>query len=135
MTIGCIVSIVIGVIVLIGGLIWGIYNICNDYSGDGIAMIIIAIIIAALCIISPFVYMNTEKGARALKDQQSNFNNGIERVVTVYDVNGEVIKQYEGKFDVETSNADGATYLVFDDENDKRHIIYYTTGTITIDEK
>ena len=75
--------------------------------------------------------MNTEAGARALKDQQSNFNAGIERVVKVYDVNGELIEQYEGRFDVETTSS----YVLFDDENNKRHMIYYTTGTIIIDEK
>lgn len=80
-------------------------------------------------------YGNTASGQRAFKDQESNFENGTERIVTIYDVNGEVIKQYDGRFDVETGNVDNAPYILFDDENGKRHIIYYTTGTVTIDEK
>lgn len=63
---------------------------------------------------------------------QSNLNGGIERIVRVFDVNGDLIERYEGRFDVET---DRQTYILFDDENGKRHIIYYTTGTVIIDEK
>lgn len=134
MTIGSIVSIIVGAIVVIVGVIVGATAIGNGESG-GTVVIVIALIIAAVFIISPIVYMNTESGKRALKDQQSNFGDGINRFVEVYDVNGELIKQYDGKFDVETSNANGAPYIVFDDENNKRHIIYYTTGTVIIDEK
>lgn len=76
-------------------------------------------------------YNNTESGKRALKSQESNFNSGIERTVTIYDVNGKVIKQYEGKFDVEYDD----DRILFDDENGKRHVVYYTTGTVAIDEK
>lgn len=74
---------------------------------------------------------NSESGRRALKDQQSNLQGGIERTVSVYDVNGELIKQYSGKFDIET---DRDSYILFDDEKGNRHIVYYTTGTIIVDE-
>ena len=93
-----------------------------------------ALIVGVLCV-QLWYYENTASGQRAFKDQESNFENGTERVVTVYDVNGEIIKQYDGRFDVETGNVDNAPYILFDDENGKRHIIYYTTGTVTIDEK
>ena len=36
------------------------------------------------------------------KDQQSNLSGGIDRTVSVYDVNGQLIKEYSGKFDIET---------------------------------
>ena len=76
-------------------------------------------------------YNNTASGARAIKDQQSNFNNGIERHIVVKDYSGGVIAEYEGKMDIETDNE---TYVLFDDEEGKRHIIYNTTGFILIDE-
>ena len=75
-------------------------------------------------------YNSTAAGARALKSQESNFNMGINRRVTVYDMEGDVIQEYEGKFDVEYDN----DRILFDDENGLRHIIYYPTGTIIIDE-
>lgn len=135
MTIGAIVSIVFGVVFLIGGLVLGIVIISDGSTGAGITTIVLALLLAAALIITPFVYMGTETGKRALKDQKSNFNNGIERIVKVYDVSGELIEQYEGKFDIEVSNSSGTPYIVFDDDKGKRHIIYYTTGTIIVDEK
>ena len=50
----------------------------------------------------------------------------------VYDVNGKLIEKYEGKFDVET---DHDNYILFDDEEGRRHIIFYKTGTVIVDEK
>lgn len=75
-------------------------------------------------------YQDTESGKRALKSQESNFNAGIERRVEVYDMEGDLIKEYEGKFDV-TYDDDR---ILFDDEKGKRHVIYYSTGTVVIDE-
>lgn len=76
-------------------------------------------------------YNNTASGARAFKDQQSEFNNGIDRHIVVKDYSGGIIAEYEGKMDIETDNE---TYVLFDDEEGKRHIIYNTTGFILIDE-
>lgn len=80
-------------------------------------------------------YLNTESGKRAIKDLKSEMESGINRTVLVYDVQGELIREYSGKFDIDTGNSSGTPYIVFDDENGKRHIVYYTTGTILIDEK
>ena len=74
---------------------------------------------------------STEKGKRAMKTQESNFNGGIERTVKVYDIKGEIIAEYEGKFDVDHNQS----RIIFDDENGKRHIIYYNMATVIIDEK
>lgn len=89
------------------------------------------IVTAAICIFAAWWNLNTESGRRALKDQQSNLSGGIERTVSVYDINGTLIKRYSGKFDIET---DKESYILFDDEDGDRHIVYYTTGTIIVDE-
>ena len=95
--------------------------------------VLIAIIAIAIVWGGTFWYFNnTAAGARAMKDQQSNFNNGIERRIVVMDYSGNIVAEYEGKMDIETSNE---KYVLFDDENGKRHIIYNTTGFIIIDEK
>lgn len=132
MTIGSIVLLVIGIIVILVGLGVGAYFIHEDEIGYAVILFIIGIIIGAIMIVGPIVYSNTESGKRALKDQNSNFNSGIERVVSVYDVNGKLIEKYEGKFDVET---DHDNYILFDDEEGRRHIIFYKTGTVIVDEK
>lgn len=132
MTIVSIVTLVIGIIVVLAGLGIGAYFIHEDEIGYAVISFIIGIIIGAIMIVGPIVYSNTESGKRALKDQNSNFNSGIERVVSVYDVNGKLIEKYEGKFDVET---DHDNYILFDDEEGRRHIIFYKTGTVIVDEK
>lgn len=133
MTIGSIVFIVV---VALAGLfftgmcIWGAFE--ERSAGYAFVSVVILLITVAVCFFISWYQLNTESGKRALKDQQSNLNGGIQRNVQVYDVNGELIKEYEGKFDVET---DKQTYILFDDEYGKRHIVYFTTGTIVIDEK
>lgn len=96
---------------------------------SAVITVILTIVISAL-----FIWYRTvsASGQRAVKDQRSNLNGGIERVVSVYDVGGKLIAQYSGKFDIDT---DRNSYILFDDEEGKRHIIYYTTATIIVDEK
>lgn len=132
MTIGMIVLIILGVLVLgfsIGAIIYGF--ICDEVT-TGVGIFAVGLVIGFFLITSPIVYSNTAAGKRAYKDQQSNFNvNQITREVIVYDINGDVITTYTGKFDIETDNE---KYILFDDEDGLRHIIYYTTGTVIVNE-
>ena len=73
----------------------------------------------------------TECVKRKVKDLTSNTFGGIPRHVKVYDINGKIIEEYKGTFDIETNHDN---YILFDDENNLRHIIYFTTGTVIIDE-
>lgn len=102
-----------------------------DSAIPGIITFLIGIIVMG-CIISGelWYYNNSESGKRALKTQKSNYTGGITRQVKVYDVNGKVIQEYKGKFDLEYDD----DRILFDDEKGNRHIIYYTTGTVIIDE-
>lgn len=132
MTIGGIILIIfISILILsIGGTI-AYYLIDDEEIVKGIIVIIISIgLIIGTVLLTNWYYKNTESGKRAIKTQESNFNKGIEREVKVYDVSGELIKEYKGKFDVDYDN----NRIIFDDESNKRHIIYYTTGTVIIDE-
>lgn len=132
MTIGMIVAIVFGVLVLVFGIGALIYGFVNNEVGMGVGIFIAGLIIGLILIITPIIYSNTAAGQRAYKDQQSNFNvNQITREVIVYDINGDIITTYTGKFDIETDNE---KYILFDDEDGLRHIIYYTTGTIIVNE-
>jgi len=98
--------------------------------GTFLTTLICGIIVVAMLMGFRWYYSNTESGKRAVKSQEANFNAGIERRVEVYDVEGELIKEYEGRFDV-TYDDDR---ILFDDENGHRHIIYYSTGNVIIDE-
>lgn len=131
MTIGAWVGFVVVALILIAiGLSAGVS------LGDGKAA---PAVVGTLCgmlasaIILGFMlwyFGSTEKGKRAMKSQESNFNGGIERTVKVYDIKGDIIAEYEGKFDVDYNES----RIIFDDENGKRHIIYYNTATVVIDE-
>ena len=75
----------------------------------------------------------TESGKRAQKTFRSETSGGLYRIVKVYDMEGELIEQYEGQFDVSEAATSGITKVKFDMDG-KRHIIYCTTGTVVIDE-
>lgn len=103
----------------------GAFAVCAFMMFDSVAAKSISVIVGVTLIIvllfGMFWYFdNTASGQRALLDQKSDFNNGIERTVTVYTANGEVIAQYTGKIDIDTN--DGG-YVKFDFEG-KRYIYY-----------
>ena len=57
---------------------------------------------------------------RFVTDVKSDVGNGLNRTITVYTANGEVIAQYKGKIDIEQT--DGG-YVKFD-FNGKRYMYY-----------
>ena len=101
-------------------------------------LVIDAVIGLILCIcvwaIGFWYFNNTESGKRALKTQESNLGGGINREITVYDLNGEIIEQYSGKFDVDFDNTESGERVVFDDEDNLRHVIYPGGGVVIINE-
>lgn len=56
---------------------------------------------------------------RAVTDLKSDLNNGLDRTITVYTANGDVMATYKGKIDI--SSSDG--YVKFDYDG-KRYIYY-----------
>ena len=117
--------------IVIAVLIICVVAVCHELVSGPVPLIIGFICIVLVLIFMLWWFNNTESGKRAFKSQESNFGDGIERIVKVYDVNGKLITEYDGKFDI-TYDDDR---ILFDDENGKRHIIYYPTGTVVIDEK
>ena len=92
-----------------------------DRTYATIISIVIGIILIVLILFGLFwYYKNTAAGQRELVDQRSNFNNGLERTITVYTATGDVIAQYHGQIDIEGN--DGG-YVIFDFEG-KRYMYY-----------
>lgn len=77
-------------------------------------------VILTLLLVLLWYYNFTASGRRALVDEKSDIGNGIERTITVYTADGEVIAQYTGKIDLEAN--DGG-YVLFDFEG-KRYTYY-----------
>ena len=93
-----------------------------DFSKSSKAIsFIIAGLISLIALVGMLWYFNcTADGQRQMVDQRSNFSNGLDRVVTVYTADGDVIAQYEGQIDIEAN--DGG-YIKFDFEG-KRYMYY-----------
>lgn len=132
MTIGAWIGFVVVALILIAiGLSAGV-SLGDGEAAPAVVGTLCGMIVSAILLGFMLWYFgSTEKGKRAMKSQESNFNGGIERTVKVYDIKGEIIAEYEGKFDVDYNE----NRIIFDDENGKRHIIYYNTATVVIDEK
>ena len=127
MTIGAIIGLSLLTIVVISI----VAAVCYYYKKARIISVIVGlIIVAASWATGAWYYTGTEAGKRAIKTQQSNFGGGIERRITVYDVEGDVIAKYEGRFDIEYDD----DRILFDDEEGLRQIIYYPTGNVIVDE-
>lgn len=131
MTIGGIIACVLICLVVSLFIVCGSVSATyGEWYGWVIGLLIAAIICALIVGGFHWYYTKTESGARAIKTEQSNLNGGIRRSVKVYDATGGLIQEYEGTFDVEYDD----DRILFDDENGLRHIIYYPTGTVIIDE-
>lgn len=129
MTIDAILIDIIILITVIGIALYIGYD--SDSLSAGIITFLVGIIITGVIVGGElWYYNNSESGKRALKTQKSNYTGGITREVKIYDVNGKVIREYKGKFDIEYDD----DRILFDDEKGNRHVIYYTTGTVIIDE-
>lgn len=93
---------------------------CMSKSGVALTVVICVLLILAILGGMLWYFNNTASGQRALVDQKSNLNNGMERTVTVYTANGDIIAQYTGLIDIDTN--DGG-YVKFDFEG-KRYMYY-----------
>ena len=101
-------------------------------AAENTAVTIISILVAvALCFGAyagiHWLMNNTAGGQRAIKTQESNFNGGLERTVTVYSYDGDILGEWSGKFDVTENDQE-----TFFDVDGKRVIIQ---GGIIINEE
>ena len=94
--------------------------ICETVAGkvSGLSAGIISTVL--LLMVMLWFYGNTASGQRAIVDEKSDLGNGLQRTVTVYTANGDVIAQYSGQIDIEGN--DGG-YVLFDFEG-KRYTYY-----------
>lgn len=121
-------------LVLFGGAGAGLTFETTYKAKPTIIAALVGILIAILIFIGMGIYnTHTESGKRAVKTWESEKSGGLNRIVHVYDMEGDEIATYKGKFDVE-ENADAGIVKVKFDLNGERHIIYGSTGTIVIDE-
>ena len=103
-------------------IIIGVVFVCIEAyntSTKVLTVVIAAIVIISLLVGGIWYYHNTASGIRELTDQKANLQNGLERTITIYTADGTILKQYEGKIDIEQDQG----YVKFD-WNGKRYIYY-----------
>lgn len=130
MTIGYIILMVILGLV---GIILSIGCFCSEGIAPSgfITLIITCALIVGMIFFGNWYYGSTASGMRALKDQQSNFNQGLNRQITITAEDGREIYHYKGKCDIETQDR----YILFEGEDGLRRTIYWgITDTIIIEE-
>ena len=116
---GCIIFILIVFFIVATSISVIVFN--NQRASVTIAVVLIAIaLIVATFLGFRWYFTHTASGQRALTDQKSELANGLERIITVYTADGQVIAQYEGIIDIE-DNSGG--YVIFDYQG--RRYTYY----------
>lgn len=82
---------------------------------------VVAVIVAIALIfgVGFWYYNNTASGIRARTDERAELQNGLDRTITIYTADGTILKQYEGKIDIEQDQG----YVKFDWQG-KRYIYY-----------
>lgn len=119
MTIDAFVCCILLTIAISVGIVW-ICFLMDNASSIALTIIIGMAIIIGIWVGVKWYYGNTASGQRALVDQKSELNNGLERTITIYTADGEVIAKYTGVIDIEGN--DGG-YVIFDFEG-KRYTYY-----------
>lgn len=127
----------VGAIILLVTLtIFGGFAVVSAFMTLDLKCGIIVLLVTILVLLSCFFgfrwyYSSTASGMRAVKDQQSNLNNGLNREITITAEDGREIYHYKGKCDIETQDR----YILFEGEDGLRRTIYWgITDTIIIEE-
>ena len=132
MTIGYIIGIV--VLGITGIFFSSLFAYAKKYDfGKNlcIGLLITALFVGLLIGYGSWYFNNTADGARALKEQQSNLNNGLNREITIIAADGREVFHYKGKCDIETDHEDN--YILFEGEDGLRRMVYYgVTDTVLI---
>ncbi|MBO5970022.1 MAG: hypothetical protein J6S14_16150 [Clostridia bacterium] len=112
--------ILVGLITIISGafIAWLFYE--GDKRWGFVASAVTLILLAALVVFFHWYNTSTASGIRAVKDQQTELNNGLDREIVITAEDGREIYRYEGRCDLEMHD----NYLLFEDEANNRVIIY-----------
>lgn len=128
MTIGAVALLVILAVV---GVFVSVMTLIDDPKSGVIALLICLLVWIGAFIGFKWYYGSTASGMRALKDQQSNLNQGLNREITITAEDGREIYHYKGKCDIETQDR----YILFEGEDGLRRTIYWgIADTIVIEE-
>lgn len=104
------IALAIGIGVLVGA---------EETSTKIITWLVVIVFLVAMYGGVYWYFHNTASGARSLIDEKSELRNGLDRTINIYTADGNIIKTYTGKIDLEADQS----YVKFDWEG-KRYIYY-----------
>lgn len=89
--------------------------------------ILLGILIITLCIVTIFSFTN-----KSIEYTQQKTTQPIvkERRITIYDIHGEIQREYRGKYSISYDNE----YIIFTSEDGLSHTIYSPMETIIVDD-
>lgn len=119
MTIAAWVGFIICAIFILGGGLMCAWLFDSQVSKCVSVMVSIVLTILLYCG-SNWYFTSTASGKRAMIDQRSELNDGLDRIITIYTADGNVLAEYEGNIDIEAN--DGG-YVIFDYDG-KRYMYY-----------
>ena len=120
---------IIGIIISMVVLGIGIARLIDEDGGK--IEIVAGIITLIISIVMIIVGFSSNSFKRELKDIQSDYGDGIHRIITVTAEDGRTIYTYEGTIDIEINGEERK--IKFEDENGNRQIIIYgIQDTVTI---
>ena len=97
-------------------------------SGGFLKWLVIATIALVLCICTAKAMEYVGSVKRFTKGMESNWSGGLKRIVTLYDYNGKVLKQWYGKIDMSESEIE-SDFIV-----DGRRVIIHG-GIVVVEEE
>ena len=83
--------------------------------------LIVGGILLAIIIIAGVIFFTRSSTQRAIKDIESEYSGGLNRIVNVYSYDGNKIATYEGKIDIADQHSDGTVKFQL---KGKRYIYY-----------
>lgn len=119
--------------IILLAVIFSIVAFCCILFGfmeDSMKIKIAGYIAAVLFIVCMVIWTQTESGARTMKSMKSDTSGGLSRTVEVYDQDGDLIRTYSGKIDIE--DTEYGNKVLFDLDG-KRTVIY--NATVIVQEK
>lgn len=106
---------------ILGAIVCGIISFLSDRDAKPVTHVIAFIISVSLAMSGAVLYVNkSQSGIRLKKEYASEYHGGIKRELKVYSMNGTLLYEDTGKFDVEYN--DGRIKYV--DQHGKVKMIY-----------
>lgn len=111
-------------------------NSWDSYDGPGkfgrTVICVIAFIALAGGVAMTCLGVMSEGFKRWTKDLESEYDGGLERRITIVDKDGEILKEYEGKMDIQSTDGNKLVFVM----DGKKYIIYNNSilNTVFVEE-